>query len=111
MREQAQSLRRANAGGGAAKDSAAASRPAAARAPLAAAIATIDRSDPDAGRKAFRCFLEATLLRELGEQMDADPGFPVLVERVLATMEADVSLKPAIAEAGAVLLDTHGKAG
>jgi hypothetical protein len=110
LREQAQGLRREAAGNAVQRTGRqpASSAPAAPER-LAVAIAGIDRTSADAGRKAFRCFLEATLLRELGDAMANDPGFGAIVDRVLATMEADASIQPAMVEAGLQLLATYGK--
>lgn len=68
------------------------------------AISALDRDDPQARRQAFRLFLQAVLRRELGAGVADDPAFPVLVQRVQDTMEADAELQAAIEQAGELLL-------
>jgi hypothetical protein len=67
-------------------------------------IATLDRTDPQARRRAFRIFLRGVLARELGSSVANDPQFPALVKRVQDTMEADNELLVAIDRAGDLLL-------
>ena len=55
-------------------------------APLLRRLKGVDAADPDRRRKAFRMFMEATLVRELGEALQADPQFPALVDQVLQRM-------------------------
>jgi len=74
---------------------------------LAAGVAAIDGEDPQRKRKAFRVFLEAILLRDIEPALINSPGFAGLVDRVQTTMEADPALKPAVDEAGALLLTHH----
>lgn len=76
---------------------------------LAANIAAIARDDPQASRKAFRLFLESALISDLGPSLAYDPGFASMVDRVQSTMELDASLKPAVDEAGALLLARYLK--
>lgn len=71
----------------------------------------IDAADPDRRRKAFRMFMEATLVRELGAQMPGDPQFPALVDQVLERMDADPELKAASMEAADLLLAQAGSWG
>lgn len=52
-------------------------------------IKSINRDDPDRGRKAFRIFLEAILLSHFGENLLNDPGFYQLVDDVQLSMERD----------------------
>lgn len=74
---------------------------------LAAGVAAIANEDPQRRRKAFRVFLEAVLLREIEPALINSPGFASLVDRVQSTMESDAALKPAIDEAGALILARH----
>lgn len=71
---------------------------------VARRIGAIDAADPDRRRKAFRVFLESVLLAELGEALINDPAFYQIVDQVLAAMEADEELAPAIDEAAGLLL-------
>lgn len=73
-------------------------------------IGAISRNDPQAKRKAFRCFLEYTLKKQLGASVGLDPGFNLLVDRVHETMEQDKELALAMDKAGQILLKTHGRA-
>lgn len=74
---------------------------------LVAKVAAISRDDPQAKRKAFRCFLEFTLKQQLGRSIGLDPGFSTLVERVHTAMEQDPSLQTPLDKAGQLLLKTH----
>ena len=60
--------------------------------------------DPERERKAFRYFLEASLLTELGTDILADPGFEQLVDTVQQRMEAQPELLAATRRAAALLL-------
>jgi hypothetical protein len=68
----------------------------------------VDAADPDRRRKAFRMFMEATLAKELGEQVQADPQFQALVDQVLQRMGADPELDAASLEAADFLLAQVG---
>jgi hypothetical protein len=65
---------------------------------------SIDRNDPDRGRKAFRLFLESVLLAELGESLMNDPQFYRLVDDVQRQMESDPRVAASIGEAIGQLL-------
>ena len=52
-------------------------------------IKSIERDDPNRGRKAFRVFLESIFLSHFGEQMINDPKFYQLVDDVHMSMETD----------------------
>lgn len=52
-------------------------------------VSAIDRDDPNRGRKAFRIFLEAILVAELGEQLVNEPRFQQLVDQVQGAIDAD----------------------
>lgn len=73
-------------------------------APLLRRLKGMDAADPDRRRKAFRMFMEATLVRELGDALQADPQFPALVDQVLQRMEDDPELQAASLEAADHLL-------
>jgi len=72
---------------------------------IASRIRSIDADDPQKGRHAFRFFLEATLLFELGENLLNDSNFSRLVDEVQKAMESDPELLKIIEEAGVQLLD------
>ena len=108
LREQAQALRhRAAAAPHEAAGRTAGPPPRRPEEQLALDIESIARDDPQAGRKAFRLYLESVLLRELGPSLANDPGFGALVSRVQSAMESDGALKPAVDEAGALLLSHY----
>lgn len=67
----------------------------------------IGRADPDRRRKAFRSFLELTLLHELGETMINDATFQDLVSQVLAHMERRDDLKSMMDSAADDLLSRN----
>jgi hypothetical protein len=69
-----------------------------------ARVRAIGRDDPQRGRKAFRVFLEAVLVDELGEQLLADPRFFQLVDEVQGALEQDAACAPLLAQAVAQLL-------
>ncbi|UGQ47981.1 hypothetical protein [Massilia endophytica] len=60
---------------------------------IAARVAAIDPDDPARGRRAFRIFLEAVLLNELGQQLINDPAFYALADAV----ERQIAAEPALA--------------
>ncbi|MYM28563.1 hypothetical protein GTP58_09530 [Duganella sp. CY15W] len=70
---------------------------------LAALIGTrvqqIGRDDPQRGRKAFRVFLEAVLLAQLGEGLVNDPRFFQMVNDIQLAMEADPGCGALVARA------------
>ncbi|MDR3017435.1 MAG: hypothetical protein LBV56_18570 [Delftia acidovorans] len=80
-------------------------------APLLRRLKGMDAADPDRRRKAFRMFMEATLVRELGEALRADPQFPGLVDQVLQRMEDDPELQAASLEAADHLLEEAARWG
>jgi len=59
---------------------------------VARRVRAIDPAGPDARRKAFRVFLEATLAAEFGEQLMNDPAFYVLVDEVQERMTHEPEL-------------------
>lgn len=106
------STRATGARGGAARRSAAGAATAAPQryAPdqLAALIETrvrqIGRDDPKRGRKAFRVFVEAVLLSNLGENLVNDPQFHQMVDDVQGALEADPACATMVEQAMAFLL-------
>jgi hypothetical protein len=66
---------------------------------VARRVASIDRTDPDRRRKAFRVLLESLLLNEWGDQLMNDPGFQQLVDEVQTQMESDARLVELMSEA------------
>src|SRR5690349_15870116 len=50
-------------------------------------VAAIDRDDPRRRQKAFRAFIEAQILNELGAELNNDAAFQQLVDDVVAAME------------------------
>ncbi|WP_133116968.1 hypothetical protein [Paraburkholderia acidicola] len=71
---------------------------------IAQRVAAIDPDDPDRPRKAFRVFLEAVLLSELGQHLANDPAFYQVVSDVQQQMQADPGLSVAIDRASTALL-------
>lgn len=67
-------------------------------------VAQIARDDAQRGRKAFRVFLEAVLLSQLGEQLLNDPKFFQLVDDIQFAMEAEPGCRLLIDSAIAQLL-------
>lgn len=68
-------------------------------------IGQIARDDPNRGRKAFRVFLEAVLLSQLGETLVNDPRFFQLVDDVQHALETDAATGALVASAIAQLLE------
>lgn len=79
------------------------------QATIAQRVAAIDPDDPERPRKAFRVFLEAVLLSELGQHLANDPAFYQLVSDVQQQMQADPRLAAAIDRASAALLGQSPK--
>ena len=67
-------------------------------------VRAIGRDDPQRGRKAFRVFLEALLLSELGEGLLADPRFFQLLDDVQAALETDEGSRVLVEQAIGQLL-------
>jgi hypothetical protein len=86
----------ANQTGGAAKDKpiplTAQSAEPASFTQLLTRVQQLDPQDPQRERKAFRYFLEAALLTELGTEILADPKFARLVDTVQQRMETQSEL-------------------
>ena len=70
-------------------------------------IGQIGRDDPQRGRKAFRVFLEAVLLSQLGDGLVNDPRFFQMVDEVQGAMEADPACSLLIGSAIDQLLSKH----
>lgn len=85
-------------------------RPAQLQALIALRVKDISPDDPQRGRKALRVFLEAVLLSNFGDAVLNDPGFHLLVDDVLAALEADSGLEPVLRSAMAQLLQTPSDA-
>lgn len=68
-------------------------------------INRIASDDPQRGRKAFRVFLEAVLLSQLGESLVNDAKFFQMVDDVQCALEADAACGAMVASAIAQLLD------
>lgn len=73
-------------------------------------VSALDRDDPDRERKAFRYFLEAALLSELGAGLINDPKFHQLVDIVQQRMQAQPDLLAASQKAARLLLAMPGEA-
>lgn len=71
---------------------------------VARRVRALDPTDPDAGRQAFRIFLESVLLAEFGEHLMNDPAFHQLVDDVQEQMEAHPALKEMMTDAAVPLL-------
>lgn len=74
---------------------------------IAQRVQQIAPNDDQAERKAFRIFLEAVLLAELGENLVNDPAFYRLLDDVQKQMEQDTELAPSIHQAARLLLSSH----
>jgi hypothetical protein len=59
-------------------------------------VARLDPEDPQRRRRALRLVVEARLLKEFGDSLDADPAFHALVDQVVSTMHDDPAMKAAI---------------
>jgi outer membrane protein OmpA-like peptidoglycan-associated protein len=67
-------------------------------------IEQIDKDAPNRGKKAFRVFLEAVLLTQLGEQQINDPKFYQLLDDVQAAIENNPQTRVLVDQATAHLL-------
>jgi len=72
---------------------------------IARRVENIDPDDSEKGRKAFRIFLELTLLHEFGEDLINDPAFYQLVDKVQESMEQQPGLQGAVQRAIANLVE------
>jgi len=59
-------------------------------------VARLDPEDPQRRRRALRLVVEAGLLKEFGDSLDADPAFHALVDQVVSTMHDDPAMSAAI---------------
>lgn len=71
---------------------------------IAQRIGSIARDDPDRRPRAFRAFLEASLLDLFDEPALADPAFQVLIDRTQRALADDAGLATAIERVVDVLL-------
>jgi hypothetical protein len=71
---------------------------------MARRLATIEATDPDRRRKAFRVFLESVLLDEWGSQLINDPAFQQLVDQVQSQMTSEAQLRTLMGQAADRLL-------
>ena len=78
---------------------------------IAGRVAAIPADDPQRKHKVFRAFLEATLLAELGEHLQADPLFGNMVDSVQEQMTADPQIAAAVEQAVQVLLSPPSPGG
>jgi hypothetical protein len=69
-------------------------------------VRSISADDPQRERKAFRMFLEATLLEEFGSDVINDPAFYQLVDQVHAQMCDDPALEASMRAAALALIAT-----
>lgn len=67
-------------------------------------IKQIERDAPNRGKKAFRVFLEAVLLSQLGEHLINDPKFYQLLDDVQGAIENNPATREMAEEASAQLL-------
>ncbi|MFG0227310.1 hypothetical protein [Achromobacter sp. 413638] len=67
-------------------------------------VSALESDDPERERKAFRYFLEAALLSELGAGLINDPKFHQLVDIVQQRMQAQPDLLAASQKAARLLL-------
>lgn len=75
---------------------------------LVSRVAALNPDDPGRERKAFRYFLEAALLSDLGSNLLNDPKFHQLVDIVQQRMEAQPDLLAASQRAARLLLAMPG---
>lgn len=75
---------------------------------LVTRVAALNPDDPGRERKAFRYFLEAALLSDLGSNLINDPKFHQLVDIVQERMEAQPDLLAASQRAARLLLAMPG---
>lgn len=71
---------------------------------MAQRLQAIDRSDPDARRRAVRIYLERALAREFGDALLNDPLFSRMLDTVQEQMQSDPQLAAATHAAGGLLL-------
>lgn len=76
---------------------------------LAQRLGAIAAEDPQRQQKAFRVFLEASLLHELGPTLIHDPAFAQLLDAVQSRMQADPQLAEAADAVAAHLLAASGR--
>ena len=69
-------------------------------------VRSISPDDPKREYKAFRMFLESTMLAEFGEDVINDPAFYQLVESVHDQMSADPALEDSMREAARALIES-----
>lgn len=68
-------------------------------------IKQIGRDDQERGKKAFRVFLEAVLLSQLGEQLMHDPKFYQVLDEIQHSMDANPATRSLVEQATAHLLN------
>ncbi|MEN9865091.1 MAG: hypothetical protein RL748_681 [Pseudomonadota bacterium] len=68
-------------------------------------IKQIGRDDQERGKKAFRVFLEAVLLSQLGEHLINDPKFYQVLDEVQKTMETNPHTRQLVDQATQHLLN------
>jgi hypothetical protein len=72
-------------------------------------VTAIGRDDPQAGRKAFRIFVEAVLLSQFGESVINDPRLYQMVDQIQDLLETDPSSRELAARATNELLNQAGR--
>lgn len=72
-------------------------------------VKSLDRDDPQRGRKAFRVFLEAVLLSRFGDHLINDSQFHQLVDDIQGALEADPELNALVRRAIDALLASPKK--
>jgi hypothetical protein len=72
---------------------------------LSTRVRSISPDDPQRERKAFRMFLELTMLEEFGDAVINDPAFYQLVDSVHEQMCSDPALELSMRAAARALLD------
>lgn len=70
-------------------------------------VRLIEADDPDRERKAFRIFLEAALLGELGAGLAEDPRFQEMLDHVQSQFDSDPELARAASQAARHLLGAN----
>jgi len=71
-------------------------------------VSGINPDDPRRRQRALRVLIEASLLREFGDHMNADPAFHAIVDQVVSAMDEEPSLSGTISIALDALLSPGG---
>ena len=67
-------------------------------------VNSLDKDDPQRRKKAFKIFLESTIVAELGTELMNDPRFFQMIEDIYQQMSADSELAILVDQATDILL-------